>query len=248
MRRHRSGDLQLASSRAASWICVLVLGALACGSGDATLLEDGTTVDTVAENALVQLGSLSLALSNNNGSDEIRLIGTINVREATGAVAATIVAAPDSPAAQSATLQPGLYTVEVLDGYSCTQTGNTPNFTGCTFVTATPSPFEVRGGEQTAVTLEITAHFARGQDVTNLLRTGSAQFSLLPTNAVTVLCGTSPGCAGTQICASLEGAAPQCRTTCSSSADCNGLECISVFAAAPAPAGSSAASGVCANP
>lgn len=247
MRQHRSADLQLASLRAPSYICALVLSAWACGSGDATLLDDGT-VDTVTETALEELGSLSLALSNNNGSDEIRLIGTLNVRDAAGAVAATILAAADSAATQSVTLQPGLYTVEVLDGYSCTQVGSTPNFTGCTFVGATPSPFEVRGGEQTAVTLEITAHFSRGQDVSTLLRTGTAQFSLLPTTAVTVLCGSNPACAGAQICASLEGAAPQCRTPCTSSADCAGLDCISVFAAAPTPPGTAAPSGVCANP
>jgi hypothetical protein len=220
----------------------------ACSSGDATLLEDETALDSVTETALGELGSVSLALSNDNGTDVLRLLGTLNVRDASGAIAATVIAAADSPAAQSVTLQPGLYTVELLEGYSCTQAGSTPNFTGCTFVGATPSPFEVRGGEQTAVTLELLAHFSRGQDVTTLLRTGSAQFNLQPTTSITVLCGTGPGCAASQICASVDGGAAQCRTPCTSSADCGGLDCISVFSPATPAAGSTAPGGVCASP
>lgn len=245
MTEHRSGD-RLTSLCTLAGCCALALGALSCSSADATLLDEAA--DSVSEPALGALGSLSLALSNNDGNDELRLIGTLNVRDASGAVTATLLAAADSPATQSVTLQPGFYTVELLDGYSCTQTGSTPGFTGCTFVGATPSPFEVRGGETTAVTLELTAHFARGQDVTTLLRTGSAQLSLLPTTSVTALCGNNPGCAAPQICASVDGSAPQCRTPCSSSADCAGLDCISVFAPAPAPAGGSAPGGVCVSP
>jgi hypothetical protein len=235
----RSGYLQLALS------CSCTLAFSACSTDDATRLGGS---DTLTEAPLGQLGTLSLALSNNDGTDEIRLIGTLNVRDAAAAIAATIVAAADSPATQTVTLQPGLYTVELLDGFSCTQTGSTPNFSGCSFVGATPNPFEVRGGEQTSVTLEINAQFSRGQEVTTLLRTGSAQFSLLPSTAVTVLCGNGPACTAPQICAGLDGAGPTCRTPCTSSADCAGLDCISVFASVPPPAGTTAPSGVCATP
>jgi hypothetical protein len=244
MRLHRSGHLPLASLRALSCSCLLLLGAWACSSDDATRIAGA---NTATEAALGELGTLALALSNNDGIDEIRLIGTLNVRDTAGAVAATVLATADSPAVQSVTLQPGLYTVELLDGFSCTHTGSTPNFSGCSFVGATPNPFEVRGGEQTAVTLEINAQFSRGQEVTTLLRTGSAQFSLLPNTAVTVLCGNGPACVAPQICAGLDGGGPTCRTPCTSSTDCAGLDCISVFAAVPPPAGATAPSGVCAN-
>jgi hypothetical protein len=232
------------SWRSRSWAAAALLAAasLACASNDATVFDDGALESAGLQQKSV--GTLTLALSSANEAETFRLVGNLSVLNANAEVVASVEAAVDSPASHALALEPGQYGVSVGDGYFCTYSGPATGFTGCTFVRASPDPFEILAGAQTAVTLEVTLHFERGQDVTALFRTGSAEFRLAPSSELSLRCGTSSGCPAGQLCASLDGAGPQCRTPCQTSADCAApAECVSVFAEAPA---GSAPSGVCA--
>jgi hypothetical protein len=238
MRQHTrtvTRPLPRTPARSLSWASACALLACSCGSEDTVQLRS-------AELEQQPIGTLALALSSSNGGEEFRLVGSITVLDGGGQFAASVDAALDSPATQSIELEPGLYLVSIADGYSCTYFGPTPGFSGCSFVRASPNPFEILSGQQTSVTLEVTLHFDQAQPVTALLRSGAAEFRLAPSTDIIPRCGSGPGCDAGHVCASLDGAAARCHTPCSSDADCSGSECVSVFAADPAAA---SPSGIC---
>jgi hypothetical protein len=217
------------ASPATTLLASFALLCAACGDGDNTQLDD---VDLQA----APLGTLALALSTANAGGEFAFVGAIEVVNDGGVVATVNAAAGGSPT-HIVALAPGSYSLRVVDGYSCTHAGSDPGFTGCTFVRSTPEPFAIVAGNTTFVTVEISFHFERQQDISALFKTGSAEVALSPRTELTLTCGDGPSCSSTELCATLDGAPPQCYLPCTSDNDCTSpASCITVDLQPPAGA------------
>jgi len=168
-------------------------------------------------------GTLELPLSVVRSGSTYRFLGTIHIlRSADLSVVATVESDAASPSAPAVSLQPGQYSIEVVEGYSCTVDPDASNFTGCTYTGASPDPFTIAAGVRTEVGLGFTFHFA--EDVDIVFRTGDAVLSLVP--EVEMPCGGT--CASSERCVSIDGAEPACASTCETSDDCgSGQACFS---------------------
>lgn len=174
-------------------------------------------------------GQLEAPLSITSGDNNYRFIGTINVLDQSNAVVASIDADETSPDTVLVPLIPGEYRSEIPAGYSCAYTGPREGYTGCSFVEATPDPFQIEADLTTHVTLVFDFHFDEEQDVTVVFRVGQAEFGLEPRDDVTRRCGANPACMDGTVCAAVDGSEPACHALCQADEDCEaGQLCSSV--------------------
>ncbi|HEX2880071.1 MAG TPA: hypothetical protein VHO25_11125 [Polyangiaceae bacterium] len=177
-------------------------------------------------------GKVVLALSANTADGEYRVLGTIRVIDEAGDVVESIEADEDSPPTHVVDLLPGQYTVEVVAGYSCIYSGPLQGFTGCEYLNALPSPFDVVADETTRVTLRFLFSFDQDDDVTVLFQTGAVEISLEADAAVSHSCGGGAGCQEGEICASLEDDEARCYAPCAPDGTCGPGEQCKVFGTA----------------
>jgi hypothetical protein len=169
-----------------------------------------------AETTDERMGTLGLPLAATQGDVTYRVVGTIRIyRNRDDSLVATIDADAGSPDIETVELLPGTYTVEVVDGYSCSVTPAVANFSGCTYAGAEPERFVVTAGRTSTVVLNFTFSFE--EDVAVVLRSGGAEFVLSPVENSP--CGAE-SCTGEERCTSVDGASPVCTLPCETNDDC----------------------------
>jgi hypothetical protein len=155
-------------------------------------------------------------LSVQSGDVTYRFVGTINIRRGSaGSIAKTIQSDLNSPSTELVSLLPGEYTLEVVEGYSCSVEPSDPTFTGCTYVEGSSSTFKIKPGRTTEIPLSFVFHFDKNVDV--VFAQGSANISLVPERDEA--CGGP--CAENELCISIDGAEPACAVSCATSDDCD---------------------------
>jgi len=171
--------------------------------------------DSSSRNPEHSTGSIALPLSVESGSVTYRFVGSINLRSAADdSIVQTIHSDLSSPSTQLVSLLPGAYTLEVVEGYSCSVAPADPTFTGCSYLEGAPTPFEISAGGTTELSLSFEFHFE--EDVEVVFSKGDATLTLDP--VLDQVCGGA--CAADELCVSLDGAEPACALTCTTSDDC----------------------------
>jgi alpha-tubulin suppressor-like RCC1 family protein len=186
---------------------------------------DGTATLEAADRAI---GHVDLALSHTDAGDTYRFIGSLQVRDASDQVVATVVADDMSDPNQIVTVPIGTHTLTLVGGtfgevllddgtapYCTFQGSGGSDFTGCTV--QDPGSFVVRADQTTDVVIPILAHFEE-PDVDELFSEGDVQIEL----GVEDGDGTCAGvfCSNGETCAVVNGEGPACTATCQEDDDC----------------------------